>query len=450
MERSVPETQLFTNQSLMKLVGPLIVEQLLAVAIGMADTVMVASVGEHAVSAISLVDAINFLIIQVFSALATGGAVVAAQYLGSRDRKGAIHTAKQLTYSVTGIAVVLCALTMAFNAPLLRWIYGALEGRVMAGAQTYLYLSAASYPFLALYNSGAALFRSMGNSKVSMVISLVVNGVNVAGNAILIYGFGMGVAGAGIASLASRILAAVVVTLLLCHKNNPIFLDRPFQFEFRPGTIRRILKVGVPNGLENGIFQVGKLIVAGVVSTFGTATIAANAICSTISSFVCIPGTAIGLALITVVGQCMGAGRPQEAARNVKKLMCGTYALIALLNLLLFVLAEPVARLFNLSEEAVGISVRILQSYALFSAVIWPAAFPFPNALRAAGDAKFTMWVSVISMFVFRVGLCYLLTGPLNMGLMGVWLAMYVDWIGRAACFVPRFLSGKWKRHSVI
>lgn len=450
VEKMQAEEPLFTNRSLAQLVGPLIVEQLLAVTIGMMDTLMVTRVGEQAISAISLVDVINVLLIQVFAALTTGGAIVAAQYIGGRDQRGACDTARQLTHLSTIIAAVVGAVAICFNAPILHLIYGNLEPEVMQGARTYFYLSAMSYPFLALYSSGAALFRSMGNSRVSMFVSLVANLANVGGNALLIYGFNMGVAGAGIASLASRALASVVVTSMICNRQNPIHVDGLFRWEFKPDIARRILRLGIPNGLEGGVFQIGKLLVAGLVSTFGTTVIAANAVCDTTTGLVNIIGGAIGLAMLTVVGQCMGAKRPDQAIQNVKKLMICAYAMGAVLNLLLNLFIQPIVGLFNLSEEAVDVAVEVLLARTIPAIMIWPVAFPFANVLRAAGDIKYTMWVSMLSMFAFRVGSCYLLANGLGMGLMGVWLAMYIDWGGRAACFLWRFFSGKWRTQNVI
>ncbi len=446
----------FSNRGLIRLMVPLVIEQLLAVSVGLADTVMVSGVGEQAVSAISLVDSINFLLIQLFSALATGGAVVAAQYLGRRDRKNACDTARQLTYSTTLIAVLLGAVAIALNGPILRLIYGKLEPGVMANAERYFFLSALSYPFLALYNAGAALFRSMGNSKVSMLASLVMNIVNVAGNAALIYGFGLGVTGAGTATLASRVLAAVIVTKLLANPHNEIFLSHILRFDFKPGIVRSILKVGIPNGLENSIFQVGKLIVAGLVSTFGTAAIASNAICGSINGFVCVPGNAIGLGIITVVGQCMGAGRSDLARRYVGKLMLWIHIFSGALCVLLFAFAGQVVSIYNLSPESLAMSKLVIRVFAIFQATTWPTSFPFPNALRAAGDARFTMIVSMVSMWLCRVGLCYVFTYVpffarlFPFPLMGIFFAMYIDWIFRDVFFLGRWFSGKWEKPAVI
>ena len=450
------EEKRFSGRGLVKLIVPLMIEQLLAVTVGIADTMMVAGVGEHAVSAISLVDSINYLLIFLFSALATGGSVVASQYLGRRDHENACDTARQLVYSNIFISLLLAALAIAFNAAVLKLIYGALSPDVMENAQKYFFLSALSYPFLALYNAGAALFRSMGNSKISMIASLAMNAVNLCDNAVLIYVFKLGVVGAGVATLISRALAAVIVTWLLLDSRREIYLKNILRVNFKPAIVRSILKIGIPSGLENSLFQFGKLLVAGIVSAFGTAAIASNAICGSINSFVCVPGGAIGLALITVVGQCVGADRIDLARKHTRTLMLWAYITTAAVCAVLFAFARPVLGMFNLSEESIQMSLSVIRVFCVFQAVVWPISFPFPNALRAAGDAKFTMWVALIAMWACRVGLSYVFTYVpffaklFGFPLMGIYFAMYCDWIVRDVLFIWRWLSGRWTRHKVI
>ena len=449
-ELTLNHEPMFPRKALLRLIIPLVIEQLLAVTIGMADTVMVTSTGEAAVSGISLVDSINILLIQIFSALATGGAVVAAQYLGRREHQMANQAAKQLIYASTGVALVVTLFSLLLRNWILRLVFGNIDPEVMANAQTYFWLSALSYPFLALYNAGAALFRAMGNSKVSMLTSLVMNLVNICGNAMLIYGFGWGVAGAGAASLVSRALGAVVMTVLICKPRNVIHTDQLWRITFKPQMVRNILRLGIPNGLENGMFQVGKLIVQGLVATLGTASIAANAIANSLTSLAIIPGAAIGMGMVTVVSQCVGARDYDQAMGYTKKLMGITYLATGGLNLFVFLLAGPLVGLFNLSEAAATLATQVVRTYSAFCIFIWPAAFTMPNALRAAGDAKFTMTVSVFSMWLFRVGCCYLMIQLFHIGLMGAWYAMYIDWIFRAIVFFIRLRSGKWKSAKVI
>lgn len=446
--RTPERAPLFSADALRRLIIPLVVEQFLAMTIGMADTIMVTSAGEHAVSGVSLVDNISTLLINVFSALATGGAVVAAQYLGSRDEQNACSAAKQLFYAIGALSAATMAVCLLFREPILRLVFGRLDDNVMEAAMTYFLLTAISYPLLAIYNAGAALFRAMGNSKVSMLASLLMNVVNIGLNAILIYGAGIGVAGAGFGTLFSRLAGAVLMTWLICQSGHRIHIDHLLHFEFRGQLVKKILRIGVPNGLENGMFQIGKLLVLGLVTPLGTSATAANAIANSVAGVVNVPGNAISLSLITVVGQCMGAGDSKQAVRYTRKLMIIVYLAMGSLSVLLFFCAAPVVGLFGLTPGAAVMAIQVLRWCAVFDLIFWPMSFTLPNALRASGDAKFTMIVSMCSMWIFRIGFSYLLVPQI--GLLGVWVAMFIDWIVRAVVFLIRFLSGRWKTKTVI
>ncbi|MCI1982836.1 MAG: MATE family efflux transporter [Oscillospiraceae bacterium] len=440
---------MFTKKALQRLILPLVVEQLLAVTIGMADTVMVSGVGEAAISGVSLVDSINILLIQIFSALATGGAVVVSQYIGSGNQKNACAAAKQLLYSITILSAGIMAFCLIFCNPILRLIFGNIDQDVLDYANIYFLLTASSYPFLAIYNAGAALYRSMGNSKVSMFTSLIMNIVNIGGNAILIYGCGWGTAGAGTATLVSRIVAAYIMLVLICRKNNLVYVDRLFHPEFDLSMVKRIFSIGAPNGLENGMFQIGKLIVQRLVTTFGTSAIAANAVAGSISSAANVPGNAISLGLITIVGQCVGAKDYDQSVYYTKRMIGLSYLSMGILNILLFFSAGPLVGLFRLDSAAAASCVEILQVFAFCSATIWVPSFVLPNTLRAAGDARFTMLTSAFSMWVFRIGFSYILAGA-GFGLISVWYAMFIDWLFRSFIFIIRFRGGRWKTKRVI
>jgi len=441
---------MFDRKSLTKLIIPLIAEQFLLIAVGMADTMMVSSVGEAAVSGISLVDQINNLLIQLFAALAAGGSVVCAQYIGKREYDNAGQSAKQLLYAATGLALVIGAIAIAWNAPIIDLIYGALDADVRTNAITYFYLTAASFPFLALYNAGAALMRAKGNSRISLILSIIMNCINVCGNALLIYVCKWGVAGAATATLVARIVTAVVITYLLTKKDPVMYVKKIFSYRPDPAMIRRILHIGIPNGVENCMFHLGRLMVAGLVASFGTASIAANAVCGSVCGIPAIPGSAIGMALVTVVGQCIGADETKQAEIYTRKLMLLSYSLALLMNALMFVCAAPIVRIYNISPEATEIAVTITKSFAIFAFLFWPAAFVLPNALRAAGDVRFSMVTSMISMWTMRVAASYVLGGWLGWGVYGTWAGMYLDWVLRTICFVVRFLRGKWKHFKVV
>mgnify|MGYP001267404391 FL=1 len=443
---------LFSRDALIRLIVPLIIEQLLLMTVGMADTVMVTTAGEATVSGVSLVDNINTLIIQIFSALSTGGAVVVAQYLGRQETHSAKTAAKQLLYAMTGISVVLMILALIFRQHILSLIFGQVEPAVMDSALVYFLLTAAAYPFMGIYNAGAALFRAMGNSKVSMINSFIINVINILVNAILIFGFGMGAAGAGIGTLVSRIAAAVIIMVMLRHPGLTVQVDNIFHFEFNGSMIRRILFIGIPTGMENGMFQAGKLMVLNLITTFGTSAVAANAIANSISGVINVPGSAMGLAIITVIGRCIGAGDTRQAVHYTKLLVGCSYLSMLIMGSALFFSADFLVTLFNLSPEAMAMASQVLKLCAIANMLFWPMAFTLPNSLRAAGDAVFTMVVSLTTMFVCRVALSYVFacSWGLGLGMLGVWLAMFCDWIVRAVCFLWRYWCGSWKKIRVI
>lgn len=440
---------MFSRKNLSRLLIPLMIEQVLAITIGMADTVMVASVGETAVSAVSLVDSINLLLINVFSALATGGAIVSAQYLGRGDVEKAKIAAKQLIYVVLGISLALMAVCALLDRRILALIFGRVEQSVMTNAVTYFFLSALSYPFLGLYNAGAALFRAQGNSRVSMFTSVLMNTVNICGNALLIFGLRWGVAGAAVSTLFSRILGAVVMTVLLRSGKNAIRVSGLFRVRFHRVMVGNILRVGVPNGVESGMFQIGKILVQGLIASFGTASIAASAVGNSVASVAVVPGNAVGLALITVVGQCVGAGEYKQAKSYILKLTGVAYAVMGVLNIGIVLLIPEIVRWFQLSPETAAIARELLIAHSICCIVLWPASFTLPNGLRAASDVKFTMAVSTLSMWIFRVGFSYVLGSFLHMGVMGVWIAMFIDWFVRDIAFCVRLFSNRWQNRKL-
>ena len=446
-----PINPLFTRQALVALLLPLIAEQALSVTIGLADTLMVSSVGEAAVSGVSLVDSFNTLMIQVMSALATGGAVVTSQYIGHREPKNAKAAAAQILFVLASFSLVVAAVVVVGRHAILRGIFGSIDADVMRYAETYFLLSALSYPFIGLYNAGAALFRAQGNSKISMLSSLVMNVINIGGNAVLIYGFGMGVLGAALASLVSRAVSCLVVLWLLQRPACPLRVDGLRALAPDGGLIRRILRVGIPAGIENGMFQIGKLSVSSLTSPLGTAAIAANAVANTTTTFLNIPANAVGMAALTVVGQCLGAGEKEQAVYYSRRLLLTAYCGAWVMNLSAFLFANRFAiSLFNLSPEAQTMALQVMVWFNFVSLFFWPSSFTLPNILRAAGDARFTMAVSILSMWVFRVGFCYVMVLGFHGRLLSIWMGMFLDWVFRSLCFFVRFARGRWMEQSVI
>ena len=441
---------LFSNQDLKKLIIPLIIEQILVILVGFSDTVMVASVGEAAVSAVSLVDGINVLLINIFSALATGGAVVASQFIGQGSIKKAQYSAKQLILITALLASVLMIIIIIFNGSLLQLIFGHVEVNVMKNAEIYFLFSAISYPFIALYNAGAALFRAIGNSKISMINSAIMNVINIGLNAVFIFGFKWGVFGAVLATLIARMVACTVILKTLSHKNNELYVDDYLHWHFDFTYIKKILTIGIPSGLENGMFQFGKILVQSLIASFGTYSIAANAVSNNLAQMQIIPGMAMSLAMVTVVGRCVGANDYKQAKYYIKKLMKITYITMAVLITVLLVFTPIILKFYALSKETIDLAYQCIFIHTIFAATIWSLAFTFPNALRASNDAKFTMIVSATSMWIFRFCFSYVIGRYMGYGLLGVWIAMFIDWIVRSIFFIWRYHSGKWMNKQLV
>ncbi len=437
---------MFTDRQLAALIGPLLLEQLLAITVGMADSLMVATVGDAAISAVSLVDSISNLMIYIFSAMATGGAAVAGQYIGQKQKEDACNAGQQLIALLGAVSLFFVALLYLFRTQLLTVMFGHIEPDVMAATNTYYLYVMASIPGIALYNGGAALFRTMGRSDVSLKVSLLMNAINVTGNAILIFGVGMDVAGVAIPTLISRTVAAAVILALLFNRDLLLHLADVRGFRVNMRLMRNIFYIGVPSGVENGMFHLGRLVLFSLISTFGTASMVANAIGNTIGNFNCFAGQAINLGLAAVVSQCIGAGEFAQARGYMRKLLKWSYAIMAAVNLLIMALLPLIMRVYNVSPEAEKLAVTVSLIHSTASIILWLPAFSFPAFLRAAGDAKFTMLASMTTMWLVRVLMAYVLGRYMGYGVVGVWFAHAVlDWIVRGAIFVPRYRSGKWE-----
>jgi putative MATE family efflux protein len=433
------------------MIWPLVIEQVLAVTMGAVDTVMVSSVGEFAVSGVNIVDNINNLLIIAFVALCTGGSVVVSQYIGRRDAENARTASRQLVYTVAVVSLVIMAVALVWRRPLIRLIYGRLDVDVMGAAQTYLLITALSFPMLACYNAAAALFRAVGNSKVTMRIALMVNLFNVGGNALFIFVLHLGVTGAALSTLIGRTAAAVVsMALLIRGPRGPISLAGILNVRYVRSMVRTILNVGIPSGFESSMFQIGRLLTQRIFTAFGTAAIAGNAIAGVINAFSFMPGMAYGMALLTVVGQCIGAGNYEAARRNTVKIMQLSYATIFVTNLFIYIFMEPIIGIFHLSGEAHRYAKLFLQVHCISMVIGWPPSFALPNALRAAGDARYVMIVATVSMWTIRVSAAYILCYIVKIGPIGVWIAMGGDFVGRGASYILRWRSGKWQNKRVI
>lgn len=440
----------FTNRQLVSLIGPLLLEQLLAITVGLADSLMVSTVGDAAISAVSLVDAISNLMIYVFSAMAAGGAAVAGQYIGRKEKDSACHAGQQLIALLSVVSVSFVVLLYLFKAWVLTTIFGQIEPEVMRQTDVYYRYVMASIPGIALYNGGAALFRTMERSDISLKVSLLMNAINVAGNAILIFGFGMDVAGVAIPTLVSRTVAAVVILGLLFNRNLVLHLSDVRRFRLNGRMLRNIFYISIPSGVENGMFHLGRLALFSLVSTFGTASIVANAIGNTLGNFHVCAGQAIDLGLTTVVSECAGAGDYRAARYYVRRIAKVAYAIMAAVNLLIIAMLPLIMRVYDVSPEAERLAIAVALIHGISSIFLWLPSFMLPTVLRAAGDAKFTMTASMITMWLVRVLFAYLFGKVMGYGVIGVWAAHAVlDWLVRGVIFYMRYRGDAWTTKAI-
>ena len=431
---------------------PVVLEQLLNSIMGTADTMMVSNVGSAAISAVSLVDSINVLVIQAFSALAAGGAIICAQYIGQRNKEKANESARQVLFIITAISVAVSLICLVFQKPLLRLIFGSVEPAVMRASETYFFYTALSFPFIAAYDSAASIFRAQDNTKGPMIISMISNVMNIAGNAVMIWVFHMGVAGAALSTLISRIFCAVVVIIQLRKEKEGQEIVVRDYFEIRPdwSMIRRILGLGIPSGIENSMFQLGKLAIQSTVSTLGTTAIAAQAMTNILEILSGIAAIGVGVGLLTIVGQCLGAGRQDEAVYYIKKLCVIAEVIIIISCLGVFALTKPITILGGMEKESADMCFHMVMWITIVKPLVWIMAFIPGYGLRAAGDVKFSMIVSCCTMWACRFCLCVFLIRVMGFGPMGVWIGMFADWTLRGIIFTWRFHSRKWLQHKVI
>ena len=446
---AVKRNYMFSNKYLAKLFIPLVIEVFLEYLVGLIDSIMVANVGEDAVSAVFLVDFVIAFLISIFAAIATGGAVASGQYIGAKDIEHADDSINQLIRFLLLFSVVITILIYIFKDYLLTILFGSITEEVRNNANTYILIVAASIPFLALYNGGASMFRTIGNSKISMKIMISMNILNVIGNAVLIYVFKMGIAGAAISTLISRIGAALIIIILGLNKKNIIYIKNKIKYKMTFSAVKRILSVGIPYGIENGMFYFGRLLILSLVSTFGTASIAANSVSTLIASFEVLPGMAIGLGLTTVISQCVGANDYNQTKYYTKKIIAIIYVSQTITSIIILSLLPFILHIYHLSAEATSYTYKLSWYHAVMM-IIWPLGYSLPVVFRASGDAKFPMAVASISMIVCRIVLAYVFALYFHMGMIGTWIAMFADWIVKALIFTYRYLSGKWIKFKYI
>ncbi len=440
---------MFSNRKLLLLLIPIIAEQFLNSLMGMADSMMVSNVGAAALSGVSLVDSINNLVVQAFNAMATGGVIICSTYIGQKDIKRANEAARQVILVSAFISFLLMFICLVFKNQLLRTIFGQIDADVMQAASIYFLLTILSYPGISLAAAGSAIFRAQSNTRLPMNVAIVSNILNIAGNALLIYVFKLGVYGAAIATLSSRIFSAVVLLFFLHRDNQEIFIREYHKIRPDMDKIKRILGMGIPNGIENSMFQFGKLAIQSSVSTLGTMAIAAQSMTNILENVNGVAGIGVGIGLMTITGQCLGAGRKDEAIYYTRKMIGWGYIAILSSCLFTYAIARPVTYLAGMEAESARLCVYMIGWITIVKPILWPLSFVTPYAMRAAGDVKFSMIVATLTMWLCRVTLATFLIRVMGFGAMGVWIGMFCDWGIRGIIFTIRFKSGKWI-HKVV
>jgi len=452
---------LFSNKDLIKMSIPLLIQNILAYTIGMIDTMMVASAGDAAVSGVSLVSSLDQMLVVVFSAMTIGGTVVVSQLYGARDLKAAKNGAKQLLYASAFVAIAVTATVQIFRKPLLSALFGDVEAVVMESANGYFFFVSLSFPFLAIQSACESIRRVEGKTTASMIVLGSANLLNVGGNWFLIRVCSLGAAGAAIATLISRAASATVMLVLVSRKENVLQVNRFFHYKPDLPVIRKILRIGIPNGIENGMFNFGRLVTQTLISTMPTAVIAANAVANSLANLQYMPGTTISGVMIPVVGRCVGAHAHDQAKKYASKLTFWTYLCLWAVALATVLLVNPLIGLYDLEGESARLAKQLILYHLAFEVILWPIGFTMPNAFRAAGDVRYTMIVSMVSMWVFRILLAYFLvldqvsvfglTVPgFGLGIIGVWMAMSADWIVRGSLFFVHYIRGKWLRKASL
>ena len=441
---------LFTNRDLKNLVLPLFMEQLLTMLVGIADIFIVSFVGEAAVSGVSLVNSFNTIFIYLFTALASGGAVVISQYIGRNEPKIAGEASSQLFTSSVLFSIVTAVLILLINRPLMRMMFGQVEQDVMAACVTYLRISAYSYPALAIYNAGAALYRSFGKTSTTMYISLIANTINIAGNLIGVFVLKAGVAGVAYPSFISRTFSAIAITILCFGGKNPVQYHVKWILSWKKKLQYQMLRIAIPNGVESGVFQLVKVALSSVVALFGTYQIAANGIAQSIWGMAALVCVTMGPVFITVIGQCMGAGDTQAADYYFRKLLKITLLFSLVWNGLIFAVTPILMHFYSLAEETKHLVIVLVLIHNICNAVAFPFADPFGKGLRATGDVKFTTAISLFTTVGVRLVFSVLFGITLNLGVVGIAYAMCLDLIIRGIIFWIRFKKNKWKQCKVI
>lgn len=451
----------FIRKDILKLTIPIITEQTFIMSMGMVNTMMAGRLGKEAVSAIGMVDSINNIFIAFFSALAVGGTVIVAHYAGRKDIKKANEATKQALFSSLFLALIITVLTGIFKTPLISLLYGSADKEVIKNAYTYLGITLFTYPLISVLLVANGVLRGAGDTKTPAKITIGMNIINVILGYIFIYGIninvsnfyfvtsGMGVKGAALAIALARSIGAITILLILIRGSRIVKLKNLKKYKPNFELLKPIFNVGIPASVESLLFNGGKLITQIYIVSMGTIAIASNSIGGSVVSMLNVPGVALSIAATTLVGQNMGKGDCEEAKRSLLYLNKITVISFLVLSLLSFPMAYLLASLYTDNHEIIKMTGKLIKLNA-FCMPLWPFSFVLPAGLKGAGDGKYTMITSIIGMWLFRITLGYFLGIPMGLGVAGVWIGMYTDWVVRGTLYYIRLKNGKWNKHVLI
>ena len=466
---------LFTGKQLLWLILPIVIENIFSTSLGMFDGIMVSTIDElgHASNAVGNVDFINNLVIQLFSAFATGGAIITSQFLGAKNIDGAKNSGKHMLVIVLIFSVIIAALCLALNPLLLELFYPAVEDDVMELQRTYFYITAASFPFIGIFNGSAALLRAQRRSMVTMTSAGISCVVNIGLNALFIWGLNMGVAGAALATLIARAIPAVYMRVLLNSDKNVLTVKLFERFRFDGAMVKHILFIAVPSGIENCLFQLGKLMTntfvnAGCYVVFDPVlgeniNIQANAntVANNLNNIASVVGGGVNTSVLTVIGQAVGTGDVDCVKYYIKKMFAIAFAANAVTVALIMATSHWLIYMWQFPEAAYPAALNCLYLCLSFQFVTYPLSFTSPAVLKATSDVKYVMWAAISSMIIMRVGVCFVLTSDaltpwlestfgfkFELGAMGFWISMCADWCVRSILFTGRLFTGRWRRAS--
>lgn len=455
---------LFSGKALFLLVVPIVVESVFSTSLGMIDSVMVSNwIGDNAGNAVGNVDDVSNLIIQLFSAFATGGVIITSQYLGAGRTDDANKSAKHVVVIVMLASTAICLLCLALNYPLLKLFFGGVSEQVFGYQRQYFYIIAASFPFIGLFNVCAALLRAQRKSLVTMTsagLSLIVNLIL---NTLFMYVWRWEVIGAALATLLSRMVPALYTFALITRKRFAVHINVFEKFRFDRSMVKHILFIAVPSGIENCLFQLGKVMTstfvnAGFYTTYSEAfpqgvniEANANSMAKALNGIASVVGGGVNTSALTVVGQAVGTGDADQTKYYIKKMFAVAFAANAVAVSAILATCHWLVQLYGYSQEAQNEALKCLYFCLCFQFVTYPLSFTAPAVLKATSDVKYVMFVAVGSMILVRVGLCWLLVGGVcgvRLGAFGYWIAMCADWVMRSVLFMARIATGRWKKAS--